>query len=423
MKILRFLVVVVGVLVFEAPTYGVPPVVTNVAAKQRNGTKLIDITYDLDDQDSKSVAVTIDVSQDGGNFFDVPVSTLSGDFGSAVTPGVGKKIVWNVGLDWRERYTQTAVVRITAVDEKTDVPKGMVLVPGGSFVMGDTYAIESIAVPVRSVDVSAFYMDKYEVFATQWNETYDWAVNKGGYKFTRSFYPVDRGPDFPVESVLWYDAVKWCNARSEREGLTPAYYKSATFNTQTVYRTGDIDVLEAWVQWTTNGYRLPTEAEWEKAARGGLKGQNFPWVSNGANFPPFFLKGYANWSDSGDAWGSNASLFTAGIETTPVGGYNGVRVNPGGLDMANGFGLYDMAGNVREWCWDGFRRDWYNSDPTPARDTHGPWPPVEPRFRVVRSGGWPFNPGPTFRCAGRDAEAADHSPPQRDIGFRTVRRK
>ena len=267
----------------------------------------------------------------------------------------------------------------------------MALIPAGAFTMGDTVDGDPDAAPV-TVTVSAFYMDTNLVSKAEWDAVYSWAISHG-YSFDNA--GTGKGANHPVQTINWWDSVKWSNARSEKEGSAPAYYTDAGLTM--VYRGGQ---LSPTVKWNSTGYRLPTEAEWEKAARGGLSGQRFPWgnVIDGslANY-------YGNTDYSYDLGpdGSNPA-YTGGGEpyTSPVGSY-----------APNGYGLYDMAGNVWQWCW-----DWYGTRYAGGSDPHGPVGPLS--GRVLRGSAWLGNANWT-RCANRNIS----NPVNADltIGFRCVR--
>jgi len=133
-------------------------------------------------------------------------------------------------------------------------PIGMVFISAGSFDMGDPFGdASSDERPVHSVDVSGFNMDRYEVTKALWDEVYQWAT-ANGYSFDHS--GSGKADHHPVYSVNWYDVVKWCNARSEKEGRTPAYYTDE--GKTTVYRNGQVDIQNDWVNWRA-GYRLHAE--------------------------------------------------------------------------------------------------------------------------------------------------------------------
>jgi formylglycine-generating enzyme required for sulfatase activity len=151
-----------------------------------------------------------------------------------------------------------------------------------------------------------------------WKEVRDWAVaNNKGYDLANigNTYPQGRADNFPVVYVSWYDVVKWCNARSEKEGLVPVYQ----VNWET-YRNGQMVPV---VNSAANGYRLPIDKEWEWAARGGLSSKGYTY--SGGNDPDAV------------AW----TQENAKMETKIV-----------GSKLPNELGIYDMSGNVFEWCWD-----------------------------------------------------------------------
>src|ERR1017187_5371497 len=186
-------------------------------------------------------------------------------------------------------------------------------------------------------------MDTNLVSYSQWQSIYSWATSHG-YGFFNA--GAGKAANHPVQTVDWFDVVTWSNARSQQAGLTPVYYTDAGL-TQ-VYTSGEVTV---YVNWTASGYRLPTEAEWEKAARGGLSGQRFPWGYtidwSHANYASDWVGGAPYYSyDLAPTSGSDPA-FNDGVYpyTSPVGSF-----------AANGYGLYDMAGNVFEWCG-----DWYGT--------------------------------------------------------------
>jgi formylglycine-generating enzyme required for sulfatase activity len=279
-------------------------------------------------------------------------------------------------------------------------PPGLVLVDAGDFTMGQS----GLATPVHTNFVSAFYMDRYEVTKAKWDQVRNWGLTNGYADLAAgdAGYPAGQPSNHPVVNVNWYDCVKWCNARSRKEGLPPVYYTSAARTTP--YTNGAVDVSSNCVDWAAEGYRLPTEAEWEKAARGGLEGHWFPWPSYGGSYTDHVDGGKANYASSGDPYDNG---------TTPVGYYDGSQ-SPRGDDMANSFGLYDMAGNVWEWCW-----DWSGASYTAAReaDPLGPDSGIE---HIQRGGSW----GNVTADGIRIADRGHNLPNERAIyhGFRCVRR-
>ncbi|MGO8765818.1 MAG: formylglycine-generating enzyme family protein [Limisphaerales bacterium] len=273
----------------------------------------------------------------------------------------------------------------------TTVPTGMALIPAGWFTMGDTLDGETDAIPTN-IYVSAFMMDANLVTYGLWTNVFTYATSHN-YIFPDAGAG-DSGADtnYPAADVTWYDSVEWCNARSQQAGLTPVYYTDAGF-TQ-VFTNGD-NRPTVYQNLAANGYRLPTEAEWEKAARGGGIGLRFLWGNlihaNQAQY----------------AACTTCCSYDLGPDNAPSG------PSPVGSFDVNGYGLYDMAGNIFEWCW-----DWYGTtygqpstiNPTGAGPASG--------VRVLR-GGYSNSIASFARCAYRN-----HSLPINGysyFGFRCVR--
>ncbi len=271
---------------------------------------------------------------------------------------------------------------------RSDFPKGsaieMVSIPGGTFEMGDRagkgYSAER---PVHSVTLSPFYMSKTEITYARWKLVRDWAESHGyalppgGMGSHR--YDGKQDESHPVADVSWFNAVLWCNAASEMEGRKPVYRAPG------VLRSGQVNLLSDWVDWAADGYRLPTEAEWEYAARAG--------TGTVYSFGDVIKTSDANW------WDSRGPDIRG---TTPAGAY-----------APNAWGFYDMVGNLSEWTWDWYDPLYYQSSPS-----DNPRGPASGNGRSVRGGDWSSG-SDALRSSFRSYSSPVHD--YYNIGFRVVR--
>jgi formylglycine-generating enzyme required for sulfatase activity len=290
--------------------------------------------------------------------------------------------------------TTNAITRLTVFPE---APSGMAYIPAGTFNMGPSPNPGEPATLPGDVFVSAFFMDRQLVTRDLWNEVRTWATNNG-YVIPQSLNIQGKPGNHPVvDTGRWHDLLKWCNARSEREGLVPAYYTDE--NRTRVYRTGEPTVHVNWFA----GYRLPTEAEWEKAARGGRERLRFPWGNTISHKE-------ANYNASTDDSRYPYDLNPRSghhpdylVNPTPY-------TNPVDAFPANAYGLHDMFGNIFQMCWDfnGPYSSFTNRvDPRGPPSSYGP-------HHILRGNSWSFNApaeGIAFRITSQVYQR----------GFRTVR--
>lgn len=354
-----------GMLWIVPPLAAAEPAILTLQAEPITGTRWVDISYKIQDPDSDAVSVYLKVSADGGQTWEVPTVSATGAVGRGIKPGVMQHIRWDSAVDLPNRYSKTLRFKLGTTD--WEPPGGMNLIQEGSFEM---------AGPTHTVHLSEYAMDVHEITKEVWDSVRKWSLDYGylDLPMGESF-----GAEHPLHTVNWFDCLKWCNARSEMQGLKPAYYVDAAFTI--VYRSGRI---APHVDWQT-GYRLPTEAEWEKAARGGATGHRFPWSDSEKITPD-----RANYDES-EKSGS-----------VKVGSY-----------QPNGFGLYDMAGNHFEWCWD--RYGDYTAEP--QADPHGASVGVH---RVFRGGSW-YDNAKNCEIANRRAFTPDTV--YNRVGFRSVQPK
>ena len=288
-------------------------------------------------------------------------------------------------------FEDFAIMAAQWLTGEPNVPGRMVYIPSGGFEMGDHYT-EGFPEewPLHPVLIDAFFMSKFEITNSQYCDFLNSAIGTSIYVSNgvvygtgnnKPYYDTSGYTDFcqidysggvfsvrtkgdrdmsddPIVSVSWYGAAAYCNWRSAREEYQQCY-----------------DPCDPnWpCDFTKNGYRLPTEAEWEYAARGGLSARRFPWGYT-------ISHSQANYSAAPDFFSYDVSP-TSGYHPD----YNDIfpYTSPVGSFSSNGYGLYDMAGNAWEWC-----NDWYDSNYYDESPYDNPQGPAFSVLRIVRGGSW-----------------------------------
>ena len=401
--------VIMAVLLLSATlarAQGTQLLVSNVQAQQRQFAATWDVTYDLETVGDIAATVGLSLSTDSGATYPNLCATVTGDVGGGVLPGTGKHIVWNAGADFPGLSSPTCRLRVTADDGQAV----FVTIPSGTFMMGSptTEPLRSGSETQHQVTLTrGFYMQTTEVTNQQYRDLAQWAYDNGYVTATENFLNDNLdgstrllkllgaggyneitfsagvfsciNPTHPVMHVTWFGSAAYCDWLSLQRGLPRAYNHST------------------WQWYTDNpypatGYRLPTEAEWEYACRAGTQ-------------TPFST---GSCLDAGTEAAYNGRSFP--YTGCPTGSYV-VWTVPVGSYPANALGLYDMHGNLNEWCNDYFGL--YGgtvTDPVGGSGAGG--------IRMIRGGAFG-----DFAAGCRSASRASNDPDSSALstGFRPVR--
>jgi len=357
--------------------FAVSPSVTNVQAfQQQNAGRKVEIDYTLTDPDSPTVYVTVTISTDNGATYTMTPTLTTGDIGW-VRPGGRRTIIWDAKTERPQEKWANCKAKVTADDSTGGVyPGQMIYIPAGSFLMGNnghepySYSNE---LPQHSVTLSAYSIGKYEVTRGEYRAF----MNAGGYSHQAWWSSAGwtwKGSKTQPQAY-WADPVNW--------GTPPGQFTQGD-NRPVVCVT--YYEAEAFCNWA--GGHLPTEAQWERAARWNASTSHpnvYPW---GDTWNQEYCN---NWYDT----------LYPGYQTAPVGSYS---------SHGSPSGCQDMAGNVWEWC-----QDWYKSYPgssNPFDYTNS--------YRVLRGGGWGGNVD-GCRCACRVDLGLYPNDCSISVGFRLAR--
>lgn len=305
-----------------------------------------------------------------------------------------------------KKYTQFIMVIIIIIlfincsDDKVTNP--VIEPPDYEFITvpetsGYQMGYDEVATPVHTVSLDEFQIGKYEVTFAFWKEVKTWAESNGytfendGYKGSNKSTSTDQ---HPVTVINWRDCIAWCNAYSEKEGLSPVYYTSSAKTELYKNSSTGEDINNDCVDWAVDGFRLPTEAEWEYASR--------YFIDDIIDSSGVFHSG----------WNLNYSDSVTSIEYCAwYNGNSGSSTYPVGQLQPNSHGAYDMSGNVWEWCW-----DWHEDYPSTSQNN--PLGPISGTYHVLRGGSW-YNFAEVCRTAyrGKGNPAYSHF----NVGFRVCR--